>query len=255
MNKNQRMHEIVVILKNKSVVYIKDLIKKFDVSDMTIRRDLNALSDDGIVDLIPGGAMLKMVETIEDNYQVSEEETVRTIEKMRIGQKAASLITPNETVILDIGTTTEYIARFLRTDAPVTVLCSTLNAVVELYKKKNCTIILASGYFHPDTMMFESPEGIDLMKRTRADKVFVSAAGIHHDLGVTTVYPHELQSKKAILASAKSRILVADSTKFGKTKSVYFAELSTFQTVITDSGISDNYINLMRELEIELIVV
>ena len=106
-----------------------------------------------------------------------------------------------------------------------------------MYKKKNCSIIFAGGYFHPQTMTFECSEGIELIKRTRADKAFVSAAGIHNELGITTVYPHELQAKKAILSSAKSRILVVDSSKFGQTKSVYFADMSSFQTVITDTGI------------------
>jgi DeoR family deoxyribose operon repressor len=255
VDKRRRMHEIVNTLRMRNIVYIKELTKRFNVSDMTIRRDLNALAEDEVIDLIPGGAVLRLVGDQEDTYQVTKEESVHTIEKLRIGQKAASLIEPNDTVILDIGTTTEYIAKFLRTDTPVTVLCSTLNAVVELYKKKNCSIILASGYFHSDTMMFESPEGIELIRRTRADKVFVSAAGIHHDLGVTTVYPHELQSKKTILTSAKTRILVADSTKFGKTKSVYFSELSNFQIIISDSGLPDFYADLIREMGIELYIV
>ena len=124
-----------------------------------------------------------------------------------------------------------------------------------MYKKKNCSIIFAGGYFHPETMTFESAEGIDLIRRTRADKAFVSAAGIHRELGVTTVYPHELQIKKAILSSARSRILVVDSSKFGQTKSVYFADMPDFQTVITDSGVPEEYARTIRDLGIELIVV
>ncbi len=249
------MLEIINTLRIRNIVYIKDLIKRFNVSDMTIRRDLSALAEENVLELIPGGAMLKRMDDQENNYVVTKEESVRTIEKLRIGQKAASFIEPNDTIILDIGTTTEYIAKYIRTDTPVTVLCYSLNTVVEVYKKKNCSIIFASGYFHPETMMFESQEGIELIKRTRADKVFVSAAGVHNELGVTTVYPHELQSKKTILSSAKTRILVVDSSKFGKTKSVYFADLSDFQMVITDTGISEFYADLIRDMGIQLIVV
>ncbi len=237
------------------MVNIHDLTKKFEVSEMTIRRDLSLLANENLVDLIPGGAILKRPEDSENRYLVTKEESVRTIEKLKIGQRAVSLIEANETIILDIGTTTEYLAKYLREDAPITVLCSTLNTLVEVYKKKNCSIIFAGGYYHPQTMTFESAEGIELIKRTRADKAFVSAAGIHNELGVTTVYPHELQAKKAILSSAKSRILVVDSSKFGQTKSVYFADLSNFQTVITDTGIPEDYARLIRELGIELILV
>lgn len=255
VNKNRRILEIVNILQTKNAVYIKELTKRFNVSDMTIRRDLNTLASEQLVELIPSGAILKTTKESGNTYLVTQEASVRTIEKLRIGQKAASLIEPNDTIILDIGTTTEYMAKYIRTDAPVTILCYTLNTVVELYKKKNCSIIFASGYFHPDTMAFESPEGIELIKRTRADKVFVSAAGIHQELGVTTVYPHELQSKKAILSSAKTHILLADSSKFGKTKSVYFSDLSDYHIIITDSGIPDSYAKLIREMGITLFIV
>jgi DeoR family deoxyribose operon repressor len=237
------------------VASIRELTKKFDVSEMTIRRDLNQLAHENLVDLIPGGAILKRPEDAESRYLVTNEESVRTIEKLKIGQRAVSLIEPNETIILDIGTTTEYLAKFLREDAPITVLCYTLNTLVEVFKKKNCSIIFAGGYFHPQTMTFESAEGIELIKRTRADKAFVSAAGIHDELGVTTVYPHELQAKKTIMSSAKSRILVVDSSKFGTTKSVYFAEIADFQTIITDSGIPEKYATFIRDRGIELIVV
>jgi DeoR family deoxyribose operon repressor len=237
------------------MVNIRELTKKFEVSEMTIRRDLSLLARENLVDLIPGGAVLKRLEDNESRYQVTREESVRTIEKLKIGQRAVSLIEPNETIILDIGTTTEYMAKYLREDAPITVLCTTLNALVEVYKKKNCSLIFAGGYFHPQTMTFESPEGIELIKRTRADKAFVSAAGIHNELGITTVYPHELQAKKAILSSAKSRILVVDSSKFGQTKSIYFADMSSFQTVITDTGIPEEYARFISDLGVELILV
>jgi DeoR family deoxyribose operon repressor len=237
------------------MVNIRELTKKFEVSEMTIRRDLSLLVKENLVDLIPGGAILKRPEDNESRYLVTNEESVRTIEKLKIGQRAVSLIEPNDTILLDIGTTTEYLAKYLREDAPITVLCFTLNTLVEVYKKKNCSIIFAGGYFHPQTMAFECSEGIELIKRTRADKAFVSAAGIHNELGITTVYPHELQAKKAILGSAKSRILVVDSSKFGQTKSVYFADMSSFQTVITDTGIPEDYARFIRDLGVELILV
>jgi DeoR family deoxyribose operon repressor len=237
------------------MVSIRELTRKFEVSEMTIRRDLSLLANENLVDLIPGGAILKRPEDNESRYLVTNEESVRTIEKLKIGQRAVSLVQPNETIILDIGTTTEILAKYLREDAPITVICFTLNALVEVYKKKNCSIVFAGGYFHPQTMTFESPEGIELIRRTRADKAFVSAAGIHNELGVTTVYPHELQAKKAILSSAKSRILVVDSSKFGQIKSVYFAEIADFQAIITDSGIPDEYAAFIRERGIELLVV
>jgi DeoR family deoxyribose operon repressor len=252
------MNEIVSLLRRKNIVSIRELKEKFNISEMTARRDLLHLVQDQVVEMIPGGAIFKSPhaeESEEEKYFVTKEENVRTVEKLKVGQRAATLIEPGETVIIDIGSTTEFIAKFVREDIPVTMLCFTLNALVELCRKRDCNVIIAGGYYHAETLMFESPEGIELISRTRADKVFVSAAGVHPQLGVTTVYPHELLTKRTILASAKRRILVVDSSKFGKMKSVYFADLSSFHTIITNDDLPEEYRQAIQERGIELLTV
>ncbi len=256
MNKNLRMKEILNTLRLRSVVNIKELKQKLNVSEMTIRRDLNELSRDQVVKLIPGGAILQPVNDLgseeESKYHITHDGNVHIREKINIGRKAASLIEPYDTVILDIGSTTEYVAKFLREDIILTTVCFTLNVLVDIYRKKNCRVIFPGGYLHDETLMFESIEGIRLIQRTRADKAFVSAAGVHHELGVTTVYPYELETKQAIMKSAKTNILVVDSSKFGKTKSVYFADLSDFDLIITDEGIPQEYVKAIHDLGIKL---
>jgi DeoR family deoxyribose operon repressor len=258
LNKNQRMKHIINALHMKSVVSIKGLIKQFNVSEMTIRRDLNLLSNDGIVELIPGGAILKTDDDSERNaerYLITHEEMKRTREKIRIGKKAASVIEPNDTVIIDVGSTTEYLAKFMREDIPVTILCYALNILVEIYRKKNCHPIFAGGYFHENILMFESPEGINLIKRIRANKAFISAAGVSDQLGVTCATPYEIGPKQAVMKSAKTKILMVDSTKFGKIGVAYFADLQEFDMVITDSEISEEYIKFIRNLGLDLYIV
>ncbi len=258
MNKNQRIKDIINILRSKNVANIKELTRKLNVSEMTIRRDLNLLSQDNIVKLIPGGAIFKpsiALEEEDEKYLITHEETRRIREKMRIGQRAASLIEPNDTVIIDVGSTSEYLAKFMREDIPVTIICYALNILVEIYRKKNCNPIFAGGYFHENTLMFESQEGISLIRRTRADKAFMSAAGVHSELGVTCANPYELETKKAAMGSSKTRILLADSSKFGKTKIAYFADLREFDMVITDDEINDEYRHVILDLGIELVVV
>lgn len=258
MNKNARIKSIIDMLRYKNAVTIKDLTKKLAVSEMTIRRDLSLLEDDNIVELIPGGAILKAsrdAERDDEKYLITNEETRRTREKLRIGQKAASLIEANDTIILDVGSTTEYIAKFIREDTHVTILCYALNILVEIYRKKNCYPIFTGGYFHDNTLMFESLEGIDLIKRTRADKGFISAAGFHEKLGITCANPYEIETKKAAINSSKTKILVLDSNKFGKTKIAYFADIHDFDIIITDSEISEKYKDIIRNRGIELIIV
>lgn len=256
MNKNQRLREIIELLRNQNFISIAAIKNKLQVSEMTVRRDLTLLAQDKIIKLVPGGAVLAPPPDIdEEKYQVDHHETLRVREKLSIGQRAAGLIEPHDTIILDIGSTTEYVAKFTREDIPLTVLCYTINNLFEIYRKKNCNIIFPGGYFHSDELMFESPEGINLIKRTRADKAFISAAGVHYDLGVTTVYPYELEIKQTIMRSAKTKILLVDSTKFGRTRSVFFADLSDFNIVITDSGIPQDYSDFLKDRGIKVIIV
>lgn len=256
--KDQRIKHILDLLQVKNVISIKELTKQLYVSEMTIRRDLMLLSSDNLVELIPGGAILKPhseIEKGEENYLITHEETRRSREKAKIGKKAASMIEPNDTIILDAGSTVEYIAKFIWEELPVTILCHALNVLVELYRKKNCHLIFAGGYFHPNTLVFESQEGIILIGKTRADKAFMAASGVSEQLGVTCINPYELEIKKAILKSAKTKILAVDSTKFGKVKIAYFADLQEFDMVITDDGISEEYRAIIRNLGLELHVV
>ena len=258
MNKNERIKAIINSLRLKSAVSIKELTRQLGVSEMTIRRDLSLLAIDDVVDLIPGGAIFKThgsPERDEEKYLIANAETERTREKVRIGQKAASLIEPFDTICLDVGSTTEYIAKFIREDIPVTVLCFTLNVLTEIYRKKNCSPIFTGGYFHDNSLMFESQEGISLINRTRVDKGFIAAAGVHDKLGVTCANPYEIETKKAAFNSSKTKILVADSTKFGRTRVSYFADLHDFDVIITDAEITDYYKSTIKNLGIDLIIV
>ena len=88
------------------MVNIRELTKKFEVSEMTIRRDLSLLAIENLVDLIPGGAILKRPEDTESRYLVTNEESVRTIEKLKITQRAVSLIEPNETYSVNLSNAT-----------------------------------------------------------------------------------------------------------------------------------------------------
>ena len=258
MDRNQRIKHIVDVLRFKNVATIKELSSRLDVTEMTIRRDLNYLADESVVEIIPGGAIFKTSserDSEQEKYLITHESTKKITEKMKIGQKAASLIEPNDTIVLDVGSTTEFLAKFIPIDFPITVLSYALNILVEIYRKKNCTPIFAGGYFHENTLMFNSPGGLDLIASTRSDKAYISAAGVHDSLGVTCANAYEIETKKAVLAATKTRILLADSSKFGKTHYAHFADLTDFNLIITDADVPEEYTQRIQNLDISLIIV
>ena len=103
--------------------------------------------------------------------------------------------------------------------------------------------------------MFESSENITLIKNIRATKVFASAAGVHETMGVTCMNNYELEIKQAIIQSGAEKILLADSSKFGVIKPCFITDIDIFDRIITDTNISEEWIQLIRDKGIHLDIV
>ncbi len=253
--RENRVKTIINLLNQKGEITVKEIARDLNVSDMTIRRDLLILEKENIIKRTHGGAVLfsSFIDN-KDVYIIGEQTEMNVGQKSIIGQKAASLINPNETIFLDAGTTTLFLAKYMDKDLPITALCYTFKHALEFHNQKNINLILVGGYYHRDSSVFHSKEGCDLIKNIRADKAFISTAGIDCSLGLTTYYYFEVDIKKAMIASAKKIILVADSSKFGKISVIYFASLKEIHTIITDNGITENYKNIIKDNGIELII-
>ncbi|SHO52529.1 DeoR/GlpR family DNA-binding transcription regulator [Anaerocolumna xylanovorans] len=256
--KLDRLNQIATIVREKNGATVKELAAQFRVSEMTIRRDLSILESRHIINNVYGAAIYNPssdTEVIENPYSLSNAKITKDSEKSRIGNFAASLINEEDVVIIDTGSTTEKLAMNINDSLHATILCFNINILNSLVDKENIKIIVPGGYFHHNTQMFESREGILLIKSIRATKVFVSAAGIHEKLGITCAANYEVPTKSAIMQSAVEKILLADSSKFGVVKSSFFADLSDFQMIVTDSALSDGWIDYINKLGIKLIMV
>jgi DeoR family deoxyribose operon repressor len=257
MKKPERIGQIIETLQATYSASIRELARKLAVSEMTIRRDLELLARDNIVRLVHSGAVLnpENLGGLQPKYSLTEAGARMAEEKVRIGRRAASLIEPNDIVIIDSGSTTECLARSIPADLPVTVICFALNVLVEAHRNSACRLVFAGGALHENTLMFESPEGAQLVRRYRANKAFLSASGVSERLGVTCANSYEVETKKAALASSLTRVLLVDSSKFGRIQPAYFAELTDFELIITDSGLAPQTAESIRALGIELQIV
>jgi len=130
------------------------------------------------------------------------------------------------------------------------VLCYSLNIVSETARRKACRSVFSGGLFHENTMTFESPEGREAIRNFRANKAFISAAGVDREFGVTCMNSYERETKKEAIRSSQRAILLVDSSKLGVVRSDYFAELTDFDEVITDAGIPQEYVESFEKLGI-----
>lgn len=253
-----RMNKLIAMLKENESVSVKELAERLNVSEMTIRRDLKTLKEDDIIERIHGGASLvksNRVETQYDNYELYSEKVRMNEEKERIGKYAASLVTEGDVFIIDTGSTTDKLAKYVPEDIDITVLCYNYNVLSYLVQKPRARIIFPGGYFHPNGQFFESPQGIELIEAIRVNKIFISASGVHESLGITCANNYEVLTKRTALQMAQTRILVADSSKFGQIRPAYFAQLSEIDMIITDDGINEEWREIIANHDIQLKIV
>lgn len=256
--KDQRINEILRLIKYNKKMDLKDIAQNFNVSEMTIRRDLDILLSSNLVSNIHGTIIYNEQSIIENDpnkYLVIQQKGIRDDEKERIAKEAAKLIDPGDSIIIDIGTTTSKIVKFLPNNYPISCICFTANALIEAIKKNFDRLFIGGGCYHPNSQMFESSEITLMLRNLRASKVFISAAGVSEDLGITCINQYEVETKLSSIANSKTRILLVDSSKFGVVRNGYFADLSDIHIIVTDSGISDTWIDIIRAKGIELRIV
>lgn len=254
--KRERLAKILEYVSTQKYAPIPDLAVMFNVSDMTIRRDLDLLEKSELLNVVRGVALAK--EEISNDvislpdYDLVFEVGMNSVEKNKIGKKAASLIKPGDSIILDTGTTTEQIAKNIPFDIPLKVMCNNLNNLLQLRNRNNIELMVAGGLYKPNTQLFTSDSGVSYVKGFRFSKAFISAAGVDSKFGITCVEEYEVPMKKAMLESSIEHILVIDTSKLGKTETAYFADFDIIDTVITNKEISDEWKDFFESKGIKL---
>lgn len=250
-----RMNRLVDLIRSHGYMPIKDIAQAFRVSEMTVRRDLAIVEKSGLIKNVNGVVISGAARPEERQYDFDSETKIQNEVKELIGRRAAELIAPGECVIFDVGTTTEQIARNIPPSLEFEAICYSQNILRLLCGEARVTLSVAGGFYHPDTQAFSSDEGVAFIRNMRANKMFVSAAGVHSSLGVSCANAYEVALKRVSLQSARQHILVADSSKFDEVRSAYFCDLADIHIVVTDGGLPPSWRDLFRQMGIQLILV
>ncbi|RED57243.1 DeoR/GlpR family DNA-binding transcription regulator [Cohnella lupini] len=225
---NERQQRIVDELKYKGEVKISDLKERFEVTDMTVRRDLEKLEKIGELKRTFGGAIL----TSKD-VALRERSVVRMAEKERIGRKAALLVAPGDSIFIDGGSTTLQVARNLPEHSKITVVTNAINVAAELSERKIPTIVIG-GVLIETTNSMVGQVAIESLSRMAFDKAFLGGTGVDPIHGLSNSNMHEAEIKRLAIRKAKEAYVVMDHSKFGASMLFSFATLSDIHAIITD---------------------
>ena len=250
-----RITHIKRILQERGLIRIKELAEVLDVSEMTVRRDIQQMEQDGGVKNLNGMLISPSdasFSTLSKKYDLHIQTMAHFKEKDALGMAAASRINAGDSVVFDVGSTTERIAEHAPRDVKFEAICLSLNTFRHLADNPLAAKAVMGGYYQQDTEMFTSDEGLRFIRNARPNKAFLSAAGVHETLGISCVNPYEVAVKRAVIQSARHRILVADSSKFGEIRSSYICDLDEIDEIITDDQLPDKWVNLIESRNILL---
>ncbi|MEV4075166.1 DeoR/GlpR family DNA-binding transcription regulator [Nonomuraea fuscirosea] len=230
----ERVRAIMNTLRTADSVSVAELAAEHGVSEMTIRRDLDELAQQGVVRRVRGGALSLLLRGEEPPFGVREREAVEA--KRRIGQAAAELVADGEAVILDGGTTALEVARAL-TGRRVTVLPLALQAVSLLAGAPRVRVVLPGGEVRKGELNVTGPLTESSIRTLRFDTAVIGCCGLSAEHGLTAHDLPEVAVKQAAIASARRVVVVCDSGKFARTAFGAVCPIGRLDVVVTDPGI------------------
>jgi DeoR family fructose operon transcriptional repressor len=245
---NTRQQHILDILRTVGEVRIPSLKDEFNVTEMTIRRDLEKMEQLNFLRRTFGGAIL-----FDKDVAIRERMNFMRGEKMSIGKKAAEVIMPGESVFIDGGTTTVEIARFIKPHVGITVVTNALNVAEEL-QDKGITVIITGGNLVDATSTMVGPIAVETISKMAFDRVFLGTTGFTSKHGFSNSNMHEADLKKIAITQASEANIVLDHTKFGAKMLVSFATIHQVHRIITDQLPGDDLIEEFRDSGVEILV-
>lgn len=228
--RNKRQTELLKHLGVSGTGSIDELCKKFEVSEMTIRRDLSELQEKGLLIRTHGGAKLTESTFFEISFSAKENQFVQ--EKMLIAECASSLIRPNDRIVIDSGTTAGQLTRYIK-DIPLSVITNALNVATDLIDCKGIDLHICGGSLRRGIAAAIGPLTVSSFESFRCDRLFMGLDGI--DISGTMTVPdmQEAEVKQAMIKMADEVIVLADQSKLGRNSLGVIGQLSSVDTLIT----------------------
>jgi len=250
--KEERQQLILETVQDNRQVTVSDLSRRFDVSEVTIRRDLRELAAQGVLRRAHGGAVIATPAPPEPPV-VHRMAQVRD-SKEHIGRAAAALVADGESVFVGSGSTTAYVARYVLDREDLTVVTNALGVATELATAKGVTVVVTGGMMRASELSLVGHIAEQSLHEVRVDKVIMGMQAISLEAGMTNDYLPEVMTDRMIIEMASELIVVADHTKFGKVASAYIAPVERITTLVTDEETDPALLSRLREMGIQVII-
>ena len=255
MISEERRARLMKLISERGYVQVTDLVKQFDVSPVTIRRDLETMEKEGLLIRKRGGAIRRSQGvTMELPYIIKQVQNIEI--KKRIAEQALGMVEDGFSVILDSGSTTFELAQQLVTKTRLSVVTNDLYIATKLAANPDINLICTGGVARSNVFSLQGAIAETCIRNLRVEITFLGADAIHPDGGIYNVNIDEVSVKHAMIESAPKVVLLVDSSKFEVCGFAKICSLSQIDTVITDDRVSDETREMINSfISGELIIV
>ena len=254
MYAEERQQAIARLVNQRGRMSVNQLAREYDVTTETVRRDLSTLERMGLVRRVHGGVVppssLSLIEA-----GLRERDQVNTERKERIARAALEQLPPaGGTILLDAGTTTSRLASLLPSEHPLTVVTHGVPIAARLAGQRQIDLRLLPGRVRRTTQAAVGADTVEALSHLRVDVAFIGTNGVTPEHGLTTPDPDEASVKRALIASGRRVVALADASKFGVDTAVRFAAPGEIDVLVTDSDVSPADRRALTKAGIEVVV-
>jgi DeoR/GlpR family transcriptional regulator of sugar metabolism len=246
----ERRQRVLDLVSRRGFVSLLDLVQNINVSESTIRRDLDHLHRQGVVKRTHGGAMFvgdgSSLPALEDRS------TMQLTEKQAVAREAAARVRDGDTILLDGGTTTLEVAKAL-VGRPVQIVTNSLPIAHLFSNRREADLVMLGGYVYPKTGVALGPLTVRMMEDVHVHQAILSVGGITAK-GLFNSNVLLVETERRMMRTADEVVVVADHSKVGRQALAFLCELSVIDTLIVDAGITEEQRGLVEDLGPRLIV-
>ena len=247
----ERRNEILMKLQAERRVVVSELSQLYDVSEETIRRDLEKLVNEGVAIKSYGGAVINENANLEVPFNIRKNYNV--IGKQKIAEQIAAMVKDGESLMLDASSTAVYIAKALKEKKNLTVITNSIEIIVELMDMPEWKVLSTGGLSREGSFALVGPQTDKMLKSYHVDKAVISCKGFDLESGITDSDELHANNKITMLGAAGKQILAVDKSKFDKTAFTAIGALDDITTVVTDEEPDRRWLQAFEEAGIECV--
>ncbi|WP_213953548.1 DeoR/GlpR family DNA-binding transcription regulator [Variovorax sp. dw_954] len=249
-NTNPRQIHLLDTVRERGSVTVDELAEMLDVTLQTVRRDVQRLADDGLLTRFHGGVRVPSSTTENIGYQ--QRETLHADGKARIARAVAGQVPNNCSLILNIGTTTEAIAKALLRHTGLRVITNNLNVAAILSDNPQCEVIVAGGSVRPRDRAIVGEATVDFIRQFKVDIALIGVSSIESDGSLRDFDLREVKVAQTIIAQAREVWLATDVSKFNRPAMIQLGHLSQIDRLFTDAPPPTPYPDLLARAQVRL---